>query len=275
MSYRLLTALLFAFALVFALAGVSLGQSSKTPKKDETKEDEKPLTAEEMHEMMEEVEEAWNKLKIHARNKMGDKAASAADDIAKAGPKLLRYDGKVLTGDNKDKLAREQQDYKDWAAAMVKAAEEYAKYARKSDWDKAGKEKDKLNDTCGACHKVYQPAKAKVLTLDEFKSLMDDIKTSWNALQKAAKDKNAEKAAAEGQALEGHARKILGNDSKNAEGKLVREQEDFKKFAEALRKAAEEYAALAKDGEWTKAAEKQTAIGDGCADCHDVYKKKR
>jgi hypothetical protein len=169
MSTRVAAAVLFALSLAFLGAGLIHGQTAKAKEepKAETKEDGKegekeeikPLSHKEMVETMESVETQWNKLKIHARNKMGDKAAAAADEIAKLAPELLRYDGNVLEGDNKDKKARDQKDYKDWVAALIKACEEYSKHAKKSDWDKADKEKDKINETCGDCHELYEPPK--------------------------------------------------------------------------------------------------------------------
>jgi hypothetical protein len=173
MSIRVAAAVLFALSLAFLGAGLINGQTAKAKKeepKTETKEDEKegekeeevkPLTHKEMVENMEAVETQWNKLKIHARNKMGDKAGAAADEMAKLAADILRYDGKVLEGDKKDELARDQKDFKDWVAALIKACEEYSKYAKKSDWDKANKEKDKINETCGDCHELYEPPKEK------------------------------------------------------------------------------------------------------------------
>jgi hypothetical protein len=169
---------LLVLSLAFLGAGLIHAQATKKeePKAEEKKDDKeaekegekegegekeeiKPLTKQEMHDTMEAVEKAWNKLKIHARNKMGDKAAAAADEIAKLSAELLRYDGNMLEPENKDKKARDQQDYKDWVAALIKAAEEYSKHAKKSAWDKADKEKDKINETCGDCHEKYEPEK--------------------------------------------------------------------------------------------------------------------
>jgi hypothetical protein len=172
MSYRIAAILMLATSLAFLGASLIQGQTVKKEEpKAETKEGEKegekeeeevkPLTHKEMVENMEAVETQWNKLKIHARNKMGDKAGAAADEIAKLAPAILRYDGKVLDGDKKGELARDQKDFKDWVAALIKACEEYSKYAKKSDWDKADKEKDKINETCGDCHELYEPPKEK------------------------------------------------------------------------------------------------------------------
>jgi hypothetical protein len=165
--------LLFLLATGFLCAGLIQAQTAekaketkkeeekKDDKKDEVKEEEKALTSKEMHDLMEEIETAWNRLKIHARNKMGEKAALAADDIAAKAPTMLRYDGKVLKGDKKGEKARDQKDYKDWAAALEKAAKEYAKLARKGDWDKADKEKEKISTSCSDCHDPYQPVEEK------------------------------------------------------------------------------------------------------------------
>ncbi|MCZ7606322.1 MAG: cytochrome c [Planctomycetota bacterium] len=178
MSYRIATAVLLALTIVFAGAGLVQGQSDKPTaekkevKKEETKKDEAkkdeankeaekaedpPLTSKEFHDLMEDMKKAWNRLKIHARNKMGDKAAEAADELAALAAKARRYDGEVLTGENKGKKARDQKDFQDWCKAMEDAAREYAAQAKKSKWDKADAQKDKINETCGACHDVYQP----------------------------------------------------------------------------------------------------------------------
>ena len=168
MSTRVVAAILLVLCLAFLGAGLINGQTAKpkTEEKNDEKEGEKeeelvPLTHKEMVENMEAVETQWNKLKIHARNKMGDKAGAAADEIAKLAPELLRYDGKVLEGDKKDQKARDQKDFKDWVAALIKACEEYSKHAKKSDWDKAEKEKDKINEACSDCHGAYEPVKEK------------------------------------------------------------------------------------------------------------------
>ncbi|MCC7507860.1 MAG: cytochrome c [Planctomycetes bacterium] len=161
MPYRKIAVLFLALGFAFAAAGMVAGQA-KDEKPAEKKEPEKPLTKAEFDDLMEkEVKDAWNKLKINDKKKMGEKAAEAADVIAAAAAKVLRYDGKVLKGENKDKLAREQKDFKDWVDAMKKHAEEYAKHARKGDWTKAAASREKINETCGACHDVYEPPKEK------------------------------------------------------------------------------------------------------------------
>lgn len=168
MSYRLFAILCLALSVAFAGFSAVQGQDKvqkkdekkdeKTEdKKDEAKEDEKPLTKEEFDALMEEIKTSWNKLKINARKKMGDKAAENADEISKVSDKILRYDGEVLKGDQKGKKARDQKDFQDWVAALKKAAEDYAKHARKSDWDKAEAAKDRINETCGDCHDLYEP----------------------------------------------------------------------------------------------------------------------
>jgi mono/diheme cytochrome c family protein len=116
--------------------------------------------------------------------------------------------------------------------------------------------------------------KIEILTRDQFKGVMADIKAANNKLGKAAKARETEGAAAEAETIEKLARKLLGSDHTMVDGKKVREQDDFKKFVEDFRKAAEEYAKLAKAGDWKAADEKQPAISDGCGSCHDVYKKK-
>ncbi len=167
MSYRLIAGLFLALGLLCGGVSFVAGQAAekkedkKEEKKDEAKDEakeEKPLTSKEYMDLMEsEVKDSWNKLKIHHRNKRGEQAATAADTLAKAFPKLMRYDGEVLKGDNKGKKAREQKDFKGWAEDLKTNAEEYAKHVRKGDWDKAEKSKDKINETCGACHDAYEP----------------------------------------------------------------------------------------------------------------------
>ncbi len=163
MPYRKVAMLFLALGFAFGAAGIVAGQAKEDKpdeKKDEKKEPEKPLTKAEFDDLMEEeVKNAWNKLKINDRKKMGERAAEAADVIAASAAKVLRYDGKVLKGDNKDKPAREQKDFKDWVDAMKKHAEEYAKHARKGDWTKAAASREKISETCGACHDVYEPPK--------------------------------------------------------------------------------------------------------------------
>jgi hypothetical protein len=172
MSYRWIAGAFLALGLLCGGVSLVVGQAagekkedkqedkkddSAGDKKDEPKE-EKPLTNKEYLDMMEsEVKDAWNKLKIHHRNKRGEQAAGAADNLVKTAPKLMRYDGDVLKGDNKGKKAREQKDFKGWVDDLKTNAEEYARHVRKGDWDKAEKSKDKINETCGACHEVYEP----------------------------------------------------------------------------------------------------------------------
>jgi hypothetical protein len=173
MHYRLAAVLFLMVGL--GLAGASLIYSQDNPPKDEKQAEkqeekkqekkqekvddaEKPLTSKEYSALMEdEVKDAWNKLKINHRNKRGEQAAASADSLAGTSPKILRYDGEVLKGDNKGKKARDQKDFQGWAADLKKHAEEYARHARKGDWDKAEKSKDKINETCGHCHDAYEP----------------------------------------------------------------------------------------------------------------------
>ena len=185
MSYRVLCACSLALCLIFAGAGLIQAQTAKSKdgdkasgkeadkdseKKDEKKDEkdgekdaekkdeEKPLSHHDFEEVMEDIKTAWNKLKINARKKMGDKAAESADEIAKLAPKVLRYDGEVLEGDDKGKKARDQKDYKKFVEALKEAAEDYSKYAKKGDWEKADKAKDAINQSCGDCHDKYEPA---------------------------------------------------------------------------------------------------------------------
>ncbi|MCB9895302.1 MAG: cytochrome c [Planctomycetes bacterium] len=180
MSYRVIAACLLVFSLVFAGVGLIHAQTvkgkedakkedKKEEKKDEGKTDEgkdekkddekeeKYLTHHEAEETMEAMEKAWNKLKMNLKNKRGDVVAEQADIIADHAAKFRKYDGEVLTGDEKGKKARDQKDFKEWLDKLEEAAKEISKQANKSKWDKVDEAKEKAGDTCGACHDVYQP----------------------------------------------------------------------------------------------------------------------
>lgn len=172
MSYRIAAALCLMLSIAFAGIGLIQGQDKKdTPKDDRSEEPaknggekadekdaaEKPLSEKEFDALMEEIKGAWNKLKFDNRKKMGDKAAESGDTIAEAAAKIMRYDGEVLKGDNKGKKARDQKNFKEWVEALETAAKDYSKYAKKGDWDKAGEAKDRINESCGNCHDVYEP----------------------------------------------------------------------------------------------------------------------
>ena len=117
--------------------------------------------------------------------------------------------------------------------------------------------------------------KIEILDSVRFGELMQDIKSSWGSLGRNAKARDAEKTGADAAELVKHARGIMGYDANVSEGKKVRDQDDFKKFAEDFRKSAEEYAAFVKAADWKGADDKQATIGDGCSNCHDMYKNKR
>jgi mono/diheme cytochrome c family protein len=121
--------------------------------------------------------------------------------------------------------------------------------------------------------------KVEPLTSDEMEALMDEIKGEWKALGKAAEAKDKDKASAAADKLAELAGKLPGYDGNvkggDHDGEKVRDQADWKKFREDFKKAAEEYSALAKAGEWDKAGDAQPNIGDGCSNCHDVYKPKK
>lgn len=116
------------------------------------------LDADKYHSLMnDDINRAWSVLKINARKKMGENAAKGADDIAALAPKILRYEGPVLQGKNKGKPARHQKDFQKWVKELKEAAEDYAKHARKGDWDKAEDARDRISDTCADCHDEYEP----------------------------------------------------------------------------------------------------------------------
>ena len=173
MSYRAIAACIVVLSLVFAGVGLVHAQTAKAKedtkkeeknddKKEEKKDDEKKdevkyLTHEEAEETMETMEKAWNKLKMNLKNKRGDVVAEQADIIAEHAAKFKKYDGLVLTGDEKGKKARDQKDFTEWLDKLEEAAKEISKQAGKSKWDKVDKAKEEASDTCGKCHDLYQP----------------------------------------------------------------------------------------------------------------------
>ena len=146
-------------ALSLGFAGLSVQAQAKPdpkkcapkeePKKEEPKAEEW-LDDEGMKKLMEECKDNWNKLKLNARSKMGDKAAEAADALAAAADKMLKFHKKDV---------REAKDYKDWVADLKKQAQEFSKAAKKSDWKAADKAKDNLAKSCNddGCHSKYRP----------------------------------------------------------------------------------------------------------------------
>lgn len=151
--------LILTAVLSMGFAGLSVhAQAKEPPKKDEPKKEEpkKEEPKEEwlddaaMEKLMEECKDNWNKLKLNARSKMGDKAAEAADALAAAADKMLKYHKKEV---------REAKDYKDWVAELKKQAQEFSKAAKKSDWKEADKAKDKIATACNddGCHSKYRP----------------------------------------------------------------------------------------------------------------------
>jgi cytochrome c556 len=182
MRWSILSGLLVA-GMVFGLLGFTgttgsadVGQSPITDegkKDDEKKDDEKrddekekkegeedkndPLSKQEYDDLMNDIQRAWNRLKILHRNRRAEQAAEQADEIAKLAPKVLRYDGEVLKGRNKGEKAREQRDFQRWAADLQRGAEEFARQARRGDWDRAAVAREQINKSCGDCHELYEP----------------------------------------------------------------------------------------------------------------------
>lgn len=156
-------ALSVLFASLTAVSAQEGGQGEKTDSSKETrkdgdkakdeggekeeKEEEKWLDHEGMEELMEQIKEHWNKVKLNTRKKMGDKAADAADELVKLAPDVNRWEKKE---------AREDADYKKWVEALKENAEKFSKAARKGDWEAAGEAKEKIGETCGDCHDVWK-----------------------------------------------------------------------------------------------------------------------
>jgi len=124
-----------------------------------------------------------------------------------------------------------------------------------------------------------RPAKIEILDKDQYEELMDDFKASWKELRTQAEARDQAKTQAEADKIVELAAKLPGfdgtvRDGEN-KGKKIRDQDDYKKFVEVFQKAAADYAAQVKTGDWEKADAIQGKIGEGCESCHDVYKKKR
>ncbi|MCB9895301.1 MAG: c-type cytochrome [Planctomycetes bacterium] len=124
-----------------------------------------------------------------------------------------------------------------------------------------------------------KPAKVEILSHDEMEGVMDDFKAEWKSVQAATTAKDKDKGVAAADKIAELSDKLMGYDGNvrggDHDGEKVRDQADWKKFVEDFKNAAAEYSKLAKDGKWDKAGEEQQKIGDGCGNCHDVYKKKR
>jgi len=161
MRYGALCWVFLTLCLMFAAAGLTQVHADDKGEKQEEKQPEKdenaPLTKKEFDETMEDIQRAWNRLKIQHRNRRAEQAAEQADIIAKSIEKVLRYDGDVLRGANKGQKARDQRDYQRWANDMKQGAEDFARHARRGDWDRAATAREKINESCGNCHDAYEP----------------------------------------------------------------------------------------------------------------------
>jgi len=176
MHYRTLAAFCLAMAVCLGVGSTVIGQNKQPapapkaepkvePKKEEpAKEDPKeepkveapkPMTHDEYDGLMKKIKTAQGKVKAHLKNKKGADTATAAEDLAKHAAEIMRFDGDVKEGDNKGKKVREQKDFKEWAEALKKAAENLAKHAKAGKWDDADTEKDNVGRTCSNCHDVY------------------------------------------------------------------------------------------------------------------------
>lgn len=117
----------------------------------------------------------------------------------------------------------------------------------------------------------------KPMTADEYDGLMKKIKTAQGKAKANIKNKKGAETAAAADELAKHAAEILRFDGDVQEGdnkgKKVRDQKDFKEWAEALKKASENLSKAAKAGKWDDADTEKDNIGRTCSNCHDVYDK--
>lgn len=178
MNHRLLTMLFITLCLTFAGMSLVSGQEKEAEgagqedaegdtgeekdqegKDDEKAEDEPEVMSDDaFHDFMEDtINHNWKRLKIDHRKKMADRAATAAENMKKAAPKILQYDGEVLRGNKKGEKARDQKDFQRWVKQFESDLEDYATQVRKGNWDKGDELKDKLNDVCADCHDAYEP----------------------------------------------------------------------------------------------------------------------
>lgn len=171
MHYRTIAFVCLAAAMTLGAVSTAMGQNKPPapaeptpkvePKKEEPKVEEpkveapKPMTADEYDGLMKKIKTAQGKAKANIKNKKGAETATSADELAKHAAEILRYDGDVKEGDNKGKKVREQKDFKEWAEALKKAAENLSKAAKAGKWDDADTEKDNIGRTCSNCHDVY------------------------------------------------------------------------------------------------------------------------
>lgn len=168
-TYILPMVILALASLAFAGLGVIEGQDTKKEEakpaeakpKEEAKENDgeekKVLTEKEFDELMKKVKTAWGKLKKNARNKMGPNASKYAKELEELAPQMLKYDGPVLTGENKGKKARDQKDFKEFVKSLQTHAKEYIKQVDEGKWEDSGSSKDGIGDSCSNCHKNYEP----------------------------------------------------------------------------------------------------------------------
>ena len=121
-------------------------------------------------------------------------------------------------------------------------------------------------------------ATVEILTEADFEGLMKKMGGQSKKAKAATKANDKEAATLAGDLIVEYAGKIGGFDGDvkagDHAGEKVRDQADFKKFLADFQKAAADYAAAVKAGEWDKASAAEDQVGQGCADCHGVYKKK-
>jgi cytochrome c556 len=106
---------------------------------------------------------------------------------------------------------------------------------------------------------------------------MKKIKTAQGKLRANLRNKKGAEAAEAGEELARLAADILRYDGDvkdgDNKGQKVRDQKDFKQWAEDLKKAGETVAKHAKAGKWDDADKEKDNIGRTCSNCHDVYDK--
>jgi soluble cytochrome b562 len=116
----------------------------------------------------------------------------------------------------------------------------------------------------------------KPMTRKEFSVFMDEqVKGEWNRLRIMERRRMGERAAEAADKLVELAPQMLRYDGEvlrgESKGEKAREQKDFKDWVDSFRKQAEEYARLARAGDWDKAAEVREEVNKTCNACHDAY----
>jgi len=120
-----------------------------------------------------------------------------------------------------------------------------------------------------------EPKKEEWLNKDAFERLMKDIKATNGKMRASLKSKRGAETETAANDLAKHAEKIVKCDldvkAGETKGQKLRDQKDFKGWAEDLKKAAEALAKAAKDGKWDDAEKEKDKVGVSCKSCHDKY----